>query len=138
LGQQPHQQPPQHQQQLGQHQHQQQRQPGPQVQPVPLSRRTAAGLQGLAAADDDAALLAMPTPLQHGVCSTLTVKKAAATGSDLRKALRRWAWACGCPATCVDADSTHVADLLPHYASLLSQLDHQHSSNQCTATTVLL
>ena len=79
-----------------------------------------------------AAVSATPAQLQAGTACALTVNEAAAMGSPLRYALRKWVHACGIAG---DPGSVRVAELLPHYASLLSHLDRQHSSGQLAALT---
>jgi hypothetical protein len=66
----------------------------------------------------------------------MTVTEAAAGPNPrLRSALfRQWMKACGIVG---DPGSVHVAELLPHYAKLLSLLDNMHSSNQVEASTVM-
>jgi hypothetical protein len=75
----------------------------------------------------------------HGSPSTLTVyevtlerERSCTHRSALGPALTRWVRACGIKS---DPRSVPVITLLPHYASLLSQLENLHSSNKLAATT---
>ena len=65
--------------------------------------------------------------------SNLTVNTVSTPGHALRSALRKWVQACG---SAGDPGRVRVAELLPHYATLLSLLDDLHSSSQLSASTI--
>ena len=98
----------------------------------PAAPEAAAQLREAAAAAP-AAAFAQAVQLPAGNPSTLTVDDVSTLGHHLRPALLKWVQACG---IFQDTGSKRVADLLPHYPSLLTHLDSQHSTQLVSAGTV--
>ena len=84
---------------------------------------------------EPAAAAATPVQLQAGTPSGLTVKDVSAEKSVLRRALTKWVQASGVAGV---PSSVCIAELLPHYASLLLLLEQQHSRKQLAASTLYL